>query len=45
MPKKGTKRVRKPHIRRKKIDVFGMKIDDPFSEPIKVKGTWKKKKK
>ena len=44
MPAKGTKQVRKPHNRHKKIDIGGIKVNDPFSKPIKVKGVWKKKK-
>jgi hypothetical protein len=45
MPKKGTKMVRRPHTRRKKVGFKGLKVYDPFSEPTKVKGVWKKKKK
>ena len=45
MPAKGTKRVRKAHVRHHKVGIGNIKINDPFRDPVKVKGVWKKKKK
>jgi len=44
MPAKGTKRVRKAHVRHSKVGIGSMKVNDPFSKPVKVKGVWKKKR-
>jgi hypothetical protein len=44
MPAKGTKRVRKAHVRHKKVGIGNIKINDPLSKPTKVKAVWKKKK-